>query len=135
MGGVQTSSFAMAVLIFILAAHDSAFTEGRIKKYGPDVEVNWAVWQLIPFVGLQWSLALGIMIPTLAIVSILAANNLTIPLAMWLGAKLLNLRYQYLSLQLEKEIDRLRTQQAKDRNSGTVTSSSPSDSSHPGDGQ
>ena len=105
---ILVSSAVMAFAIFVLAAHDCTFTERRIKKYGRDVECSWVVYQLLPFVGIDLALALGIMVPTLAVVSVMAARNWTIALAMWLGAKLLNTRYQYLSLALEAEMDRIR---------------------------
>ena len=122
---ILTSSGVMAFAIFVLAAHDCTFTERRIKKYGSDVEHNWLVSKLLPILGLDLAMAFGIMVPTLAWVSWFAAKDWTIVLAMWLGAKLLNTRYQYLSLALEAEIDRI-------RNGGTATSSLPPEDTHPG---
>jgi hypothetical protein len=120
----STSSIVMAFAIFVLAAHDCTFTERRIKKFGGDIEMSWLVYNLLPFVGLQLALAFGIMIPTLVLVSIFAVRNWTILLAIWLGAKLLNVRYQYLSLQLEAEIDRIRS--ASTRSSSNASGDSPS---------
>ena len=96
--------------MFVLAAHDTKFTERRIKKYGIAVEASWLVTKLYARFGLQLALAFGIMVPTLTIDAVLVAHNWTIPLAMWLGAKILNTRYQYLSLVLEAEIDKYRSQ-------------------------
>ena len=118
----------MGILIFVLAAHDTQFTERRINKYGIQIESSWLVTNIYERFGLQLALAFGIMVPTLSIDAVLVAHNWTIALAMWLGAKILNTRYQYLSLVLEAEID-------KYRNQSTVTSSSPSDASRPGDDQ
>jgi hypothetical protein len=120
----STAAFVMAFAIFALAAHDCTFTERQIARYGPEVETNWAFHQLVPFIGIQWALAVGIMIPTLAVVSVLAARNWTIPLAMWLGAKILNTRYQYLSLALEAEVDRIRSASMRSSSNASGDSSS-----------
>ena len=124
----HNAAFALAAAIFVLAAHDCTFTERRVKKFGIEIETSWLISWLYPWVGLDLSLAFGIMIPTLVIASLLAAHDFRIPLAMWLGAKILNTRYQYLSLALEAEIDRLRS-------SSMAASSLPPDDSHPGDTQ
>jgi hypothetical protein len=124
----HTAAFALAAAIFVLAAHDCTFTERRVKKFGIEIETSWLISWLYPWVGLDLSLAFGIMVPTLAIASFLAAHDFQIPLAMWLGAKILNTRYQYLSLALEAEIDRLRSE------SKPASSLAP-DNSHPRDGQ
>lgn len=109
--GLLISNLAagLAVGIFLLTCHDSAFSERRIKKYGLDVETSWLITTLAPFTGLQLALAFGLVIPSLVIVAILAVNGWTTWMAMWFGAKLLNLRYQYFSMALEAEVDRLRS--------------------------
>lgn len=117
--------WALAFGIFVLTCHDCTFTRRRIQKYGRDVEFSWLVYNLMPFAGLEVAMALGMVIPTIVIVGVFLTFGWKTILAIWFGAKILNTRYQYLSLVVEAEIDRL-------RGSGTVTSSSPSDASHPG---
>jgi hypothetical protein len=124
----QLTNGIMAGLVFILSARDASFSERRILKYGAEIETSRVVRWCIEVMPLNWALAAGIGLPTLVISGVLWHFNLTIPLAMWLGAKLLNAHFQYLSQAVEAEIDRLR--------SGSMAASSlPSDDSHPGDTQ
>lgn len=126
----MTSSldFIMAIVVCLLAVYDSSVTQRRIQKYGLDVELNPTIHWLTPRVGLDVAIALGIMIPTLAIASVLAKMDWTTPLAMWLGAKLITARYQMISTRLEAEMD----EQLRSRSTEMAASSLPPEDSRPG---
>lgn len=128
----MTSSldFVMGIAICLLSVYDTANTEHRIKKYGLDVELNPAMGWLVPRLGLDLALALAIMIPTLAMTAVFISLGWRTVLAVWLGMKAITARYQYISSQLEEEIDKIRAIQ--DLNRSTAAPPCPVDDSRPG---
>jgi hypothetical protein len=75
------------LIYFVLAAFDACVTFDRIKKFGPQVELNNAIRKLTVRFGPFASVLVGIWIPTLALAALCVEFRLDHVLSVLVGAR------------------------------------------------
>lgn len=94
----------LAGLVFLFAVFDEWLTERRITKYGVNVELNAAIRWLCQKLGIGLGVAVGIIIPTLALLYLALIFHLTTFLAFLVGFRFRLFMIQCESIVFEKQI-------------------------------
>lgn len=108
----------LSIVALLLTLHDALFTQRRMTKYGPQVELNGLVCYLISNgCGLVTSVAVGVVLPSIAIVISTDALEWDHVLAFYVGLRSYLALSQIKSLKFEKIIDEIRSKQIRQRES------------------
>ena len=95
------------VLIAATAISDVVFTNGRLRKYGPEVELNARVVRNYRRFGVL-GLCLTILVPTAVLTALALLAHQVLFLGVILGVRLCLFDFQRTSRELERAIDTLK---------------------------
>lgn len=94
--------------IFLLALWDVWFTLDQFKRFGTKVEINKLILWLTKHVGAAQGVLVGILVPTLSGIALLATQEMEKTACVWLGMRLcLALHQLKFKISFQKKVELL----------------------------